>query len=87
MINGHGSINFNGLTDKEFIMALQVKEKHEGSLAFPNQQLQEQVTTVNGKNSKYYATIRFDWTGNDGLKAIYQIIEGILEEKKHEHTA
>ena len=80
MVNESGFIVLNGITDAELVMILQVKEKHESSLDFTPQQMQPKATGNPVK--KYYDNVKLDWKGQLGLKAIFQIVEGLLSEKK-----
>ncbi len=83
MINGTGNVVFNGITDAELVMILQIKEKHEADLDLLPQQMQP----AQGGNptKKFYNNVRLDWRGQEGLKALFQIVEGLLGEVKHEH--
>jgi hypothetical protein len=86
MVNGTGELNFTGITDAELVMILQVKEKHEASLDFhPSQMQPGQAAGSPGQpqGRKFYANVRLTWRGDDGLKAAFQIVEGLLAEEKH----
>jgi hypothetical protein len=86
MVNGNGDIVFSGITDAELIMILQIKEKHEQSLDFnPSQMQPTQVPAAPGNphgGKKFYNNVRLNWRGDNGLKAVFQVVEGLLAEEK-----
>jgi len=86
MIKGieNGSITLNGMTDADLVMILQIKEKHESTLDFSPQQLQATQTTANqpSPGKKFYNNVILIWKNNDGLKAVFQIVENLLREEK-----
>jgi hypothetical protein len=83
MISGTGNVTMNGITDAELVMILQIKEKHEASIDFhPGQMKNAQTQSPTPK--KFYNEVRLDWRGEDGLRALFQIVEALLAEKKHE---
>jgi len=84
MVNGNGNVVFNGITDSDLVMILQVKEKHEASVDLLPQGMQPQQAQGPTGSKKFYNQVRLDWRGPDGLKALFQIIEGLLSEEKHD---
>jgi hypothetical protein len=71
-----GSITFNGMTDRDLIEVLKVKEKHEGALEFNPQQahLMRQLGSAT-----LYNNVILTWQQAEGAKAILHLIERLLE--------
>jgi hypothetical protein len=84
MVNGNGNVSFNGITDSDLVLMLQIKEKHEASIDFLPQGMQAQQAGTPGGSKKFYNQVRFDWRGPEGLKALFQIVEALLSAEKHD---
>jgi hypothetical protein len=81
-----GQITINGISDKELIKILEVKDKQEGSLIFNPQQMQANMQVahpnrppVQPKDAAYNNVI-LQFTNENGLKAVREILHHLTEE-------
>jgi hypothetical protein len=81
-----GQLMVNGISDRELIKILEVKERHEGSLIFNPAQMQANMQVqhpnrppVQQKEAAYNNVI-LQFTDDKGLKAVREILHHLTEE-------
>jgi hypothetical protein len=72
-----GSVTMNGITDRDLVIILEVKEKHEGKLTFNPQQMQP----VN-QPKQTYNNVTVGWTDHSALKGVQEILQRLAPEEK-----
>jgi hypothetical protein len=85
MINSSGSVTINGITDTELAEILEIKAKHVGQsqvFSFNPQALRQgNINTAQGVQS-FYTDAQFNFTGDQGLKIIQEIVNFLLTENE-----
>jgi hypothetical protein len=74
-----GALTMNGITDRELVIILEVKEKHEGKMIFNPQQMQPQNQQPSGKQT--YNNVMLNWQEHSGLKGVLTILERLSAEE------
>jgi uncharacterized protein YbcV (DUF1398 family) len=78
----NGNVTVNGISDRDLVVVLEVKEKHEGKMVFNPQQLQ----TINNQpqcGKQTYNNVVLNWADHSGLKAVIEILQRLSTEEKH----
>ncbi len=77
-----GSITLDGLDDRDLIVIMEVKQRHEGKLTFRPEQMQT-VSQVNPPKSIYNKAILF-WNDNSSMDGIKEILNRLSGERPPE---
>jgi hypothetical protein len=69
-----GSMNLNGVTEKQLVTILQFKLAHEGQFAFSPQTLQP----ISNPPNVMYNNANFSWQNDEQLKLVLQLLASLL---------
>jgi hypothetical protein len=71
----------NGISDRDLVVILEVKEKHEGRLTFNPQQMQPMQPVPNQPRQGYNNVI-LGWNDRSALRGIQEILQRLAPEEK-----
>lgn len=74
-----GSVTINGINDKELIIVLEVKERHEGKMGFNPQQMQA-ANTAGNPLKQIYNNVILTWQEHVGLDGVKEILHRLSTE-------
>lgn len=93
MANLNGTLIINGIGDEELVKILEIKVKHEKSLAFNPQQLQpvmehrQPQPQPQAVHPQIYNNAVFTWQTDEGLEAVHKVISMLLKKEEHQDEA
>jgi protein-arginine kinase len=85
MINPHGSVTLNGVTDKELVKLLEIKMGHESSLSFNPSLMQVQNVPQPGPAgnvAQVYNNVVLGWANDNGLEALRNIVNMLISKEE-----
>jgi len=87
MVNPNGNVILNGIQDAELVKILEVKMRHEQSLNFNPQAMQVQYINQGGKNVQSYGNVTLQWSNEQGLEAVLEIVRFLLKKEEKAEKA
>jgi len=79
-----GTVTVNGISDKEVVMILELKERHPGKFNFGLQQLQPTNLPGNPPTSVYNNAV-FTWSSHETFEIIMEILHRLSPQTKCHH--
>jgi hypothetical protein len=81
MINPSGSVQLNGITDKELAEIFEIKAKHPPTVFSFNPQ---QIQNAGSANQAIYNNVLFTWMGIEGLQIAQRLIAFLINPQEKE---
>ncbi len=80
----NGSLTMNGVSDRDLVIILEVKERHEDKLVFMPQQIQNTPAQPN-QTKQLYNNVIVTWKDRTGLEAVMEILHRISPDTPCHH--
>jgi hypothetical protein len=78
----NGNLVLNGISDRDLVIILEVKQRHEGQLTFSPQQMQP--GTQGNPPSPAYNNLILQWAGHPGVEAVKEILHRLTSEEAYQ---